>query len=157
MYVKSQPCKMSCHIPCDFGKCHEVSSISRVLPASNKSPSWRGKQILTIAAEPRVTEHETAGTAAEAEVPKLHSRSQCLCVRPRTDPVTKSLLHSRNSCHPPGNLEPLPVDAGITVTNSWSLGRKVSEFDDWGTTWQSSPSDKCFCFLFLKGSGFLSF
>lgn len=31
MFAKSQPRKMSCHIPCDFVKCHEVSCISRVL------------------------------------------------------------------------------------------------------------------------------
>lgn len=52
MFAKSQPCKMSCHSPCDFGKCHEVSYTSRVLNASNKSLSWRGKQIFTIAVEP---------------------------------------------------------------------------------------------------------
>lgn len=61
MFAKSQPCKMSCHIPCDFGKCHEVSYISGDLNASNKCLSWRGKQIFTIAAEVQVTKHKTAG------------------------------------------------------------------------------------------------
>lgn len=61
MFAKSQPCKMSCHVPCDSGKCHEVSSISRVLNTSNKSLSWRGRQIFTIAVEPQVTKHKTAG------------------------------------------------------------------------------------------------
>ena len=61
MFAKSQPCKMSCHIPCDFGKCHEVSYISRALNASNKNLSGRGRQIFTVAVEPQVTKHKTAG------------------------------------------------------------------------------------------------
>lgn len=61
MFAKSQPCKMSCHIPCDFGKCHEVSYTSRDLNASNKSLSWRAKQVFTIAVEPQVTKHKAAG------------------------------------------------------------------------------------------------
>lgn len=61
MFAKSQPCKMSCHIPCDFGKCHEVSCTSRELNASNKSLSWREEQILTIAEEAQVTQSKTAG------------------------------------------------------------------------------------------------
>jgi hypothetical protein len=61
MFAKLQPCKMSCCIPCDFGKCHEVSYISGELNASNKSLSWRGEQIFTIAEEAQVTKHKTAG------------------------------------------------------------------------------------------------
>lgn len=71
MFAKPQPCKMSCRIPCDFGKCHEVSYISGELNASNKSLSWRGEQIFTIAEEAQVTKHKTAGGEAEAQEPKL--------------------------------------------------------------------------------------
>ncbi|KAI4571779.1 hypothetical protein MJG53_013885 [Ovis ammon polii x Ovis aries] len=35
MFAKSQPCKMSCHIPCDFVKCHEVESRSRLQSCVN--------------------------------------------------------------------------------------------------------------------------
>ena len=70
---------MSCHIPRDFGKCHEVSCISRVLNASNKSPSRRGKQVFTIAVEPWVTKHKTAGRTAGAEVPKLFTAAPSVC------------------------------------------------------------------------------
>lgn len=58
MFAKSQPCQMSYRIPCDFGKCHEVSYTSRVLNVSNKSLSWRGKQLFTMAIEPQVTKHK---------------------------------------------------------------------------------------------------
>lgn len=61
IFAKSQPCKMSCRIPCDFGKCHEVSCTSRELNASNKSLSWRGAQIFTIAEEAQVSEYSTVG------------------------------------------------------------------------------------------------
>lgn len=61
MLAKSQPCKMSCRIPCDFGKCHEVSCASRELHASNKSLSWRGEPTLTIAEDAQVTKYKTAG------------------------------------------------------------------------------------------------
>lgn len=89
MFIKPQPCKMSCRIPCDFGKCHEVSDIGRVLNASNKSLSWRGKEIFTIAAEPQVTKHKTAGWTTEAEDPKLFTAAVHI---PGWSPELTSLL-----------------------------------------------------------------
>lgn len=61
MFAKPQPCKMSCHIPCDSGKCHEVSYTGRVLNAANKSLSRTWKKIFTIVVEPWVTKHKAAG------------------------------------------------------------------------------------------------
>lgn len=62
MFAKSQPCKMSCHIPCDFVKCHEVSYISRVLILMPPIKVCHGEEAdVGTAVEPQVTKHNTVG------------------------------------------------------------------------------------------------
>lgn len=106
IFAKSQPCKMSCRIPCDFGKCHEVSCTSRELNASNKSLSWRDIYNCRGSTGLRVLHSWLRVRSRRPQT--IHSSCQCSWVESRTGLITRHSLSLVTYFTPRSSGFPLP-------------------------------------------------